>query len=383
MKFERMIWIVGSNDSEKNIMLDRKRGFEVIERSNKMSEMNEKKNKKKKNEKNVSTDCYCGFKAIEMSAESEKVCVEAGIEELFLAIEEVELSDRFGLSDLSGGPFAKEKKSWNVSALNGGWTLVNENVAVVFLKTFVGSVCGCIDDSCESSVNGGSCNDLKMFEGEIGAGTDDLMKFEGEIGASTGDLGAGTVTLQYDWCVGARTGHLNLVRLVGSTDSLVGHVGSTDGLGACVGGTDDVVGHVGSTDSLVGRVGSTDGRVEFVGSTDDFVGRVGSTDGLVTCVGSTDDVVGHVGSTDSLVGRIGSTMDLSVYVGSTDEKKLKKFAVKDSGIESKQGEPVSTSESILSDISSEEGVGMCHSGTRESAKSCSIGDVLDHVRVTI
>jgi len=28
-------------------------------------------------------------------------------------------------------------------------------------------------------------------------------------------------------------------------------------------------------------------------------------------------------------------------------------------------------------------VGMCHSGTRESAESCSVGDVLDHVRVTI
>lgn len=145
----------------------------------------------------------------------------------------------------------------------------------------------------------------------------------------------------------------------------------------------EVEGLIGSTDNLVGLVGSTDGLVEFVGSTDDFVGRVGSTDGLVTCVGSTDDVVGHVGSTDSLVGRIGSTMDLSAYVGSTDDKKLKKFAVKDSGIESKQGEPVSTSESILSDISSEEGVGMCHSGTRESAESCSVGDVLDHVRVTI
>ena len=45
-----------------------------------------------------------------------------------------------------------------------------------------------------------------------------------------------------------------------------------------------------------------------------------------------------------------------------------KFAVIDSGIESKEnGKCLSTSES--SDISSEEGVGMCDSGTRESGET--------------
>ena len=61
----------------------------------------------------------------------------------------------------------------------------------------------------------------------------------------------------------------------------------------------------------------------------------------------------------NIVGCVGSTGNLF---------KLKKFAVIDSGIESEEnGKRVSTSES--SDISSEEGVGMCYSGTRESGKS--------------
>ena len=117
-----------------------------------------------------------------------------------------------------------------------------------------------------------------------------------------------------------------------------------------------------------------------------------STNNLVVNVGSTNNVVGHFGSTDSHIGRIGSTDDLFVgyvgstdkfvrCVGSTDDQKLKKFAVIDSGIESE--ECVSASESILPDISSEEGVRMCHSGTRESAESWSVGDVFGDDRVTI
>ena len=121
----------------------------------------------------IKWDRYRGFGVIERSAKSGVWCVKVG-NESFLAIEEVEVSDRFESSEVSGGPFTKEKKSWNVTKLNGEAMIRMKNVAGVISKKCVGEV---------ETRNG----DLKKLIGEVETRNGDL-KFGGIDRLGTGDL---------------------------------------------------------------------------------------------------------------------------------------------------------------------------------------------------
>ena len=146
MKFKRAIWILGYDESGKNVKWDCDRGFSEIERSTKSGDL----------------------------------CVEVG-NKLFLVIEEVEVSDRFDSSEVSGGTFTKGKKLENVSVLNGGSTIRKKNVAEVISETYAGEV---------KTRNG----DLK-FVGEVETRNCNLKKVAGEVKTRNGDLKFGGI----DW----------------------------------------------------------------------------------------------------------------------------------------------------------------------------------------
>ena len=247
-------------------------------------------------------DRYCGFGVIEKSAKSGIWCDEAG-NELFLAIEEVEVSDRFESSKVSDGPFSIKEKLWNVSELNGRATIRNKRVASVISEKCVGEV---------EMRNG----DLKKLIGEVETRNGDL-KFGGIDRPSTGDLKL-VVNVEVEALIKGGSNDLK---------KSVGCIGKSDDLW-CIGKSDDP--------KKVGCIGKSD-DLWFIGKSDDPK-KVG-------CSGKSDDL----------------------WCISKSNYPKNKFAVIDSGIESKEnGKCLSTSES--SDISSEEGVGMCNSGTRESGE---------------